>query len=117
MNMARSFWLAFLAAAAVSGAGAQPKSARIDVLHYGIAAEINPRTQSLAAKVDVKFVAVDDKVSSVVFELNNALNVLPAIMYALINARHKAIITTGSIPKPSQKNTPLALALGLTSKT
>lgn len=73
--MARSFWLAFLAAAAVSGAGAQPKSARIDVLHYGIAAEINPRTQSLAAKVDVKFVAVDDKVSSVVFELNNALNV------------------------------------------
>ncbi len=47
---------------------------RIDVQHYAIDAEVNPRTQSLTAKVEVQFTAVDDAVTSANFELNNALN-------------------------------------------
>ena len=42
---------------------------------YTIDAEISPNTQSLAAKATVRFVPVDDGVTSASFELNNALNV------------------------------------------
>ena len=52
----------------------EKKSPRIDVQHYAIDAEVNPRTQSLTAKVEVQFTAVDDAVTSANFELNNALN-------------------------------------------
>lgn len=64
-----------LALAALTAAQAQQRASRIDVQHYIIEAEINPRTQSLSAKALVKFVAADDKVSSVSFELGNSLNV------------------------------------------
>jgi hypothetical protein len=46
---------------------------RIDVRHYTIEADVNPRTQSVAANVQVQFVPLDD-VTSASFELNNALN-------------------------------------------
>lgn len=48
---------------------------RIDVEQYAIDAEITPNTGTLEAKVGVRFVPVDDNVTSAVFELNNALNV------------------------------------------
>src|ERR1700684_1892040 len=48
---------------------------RIDVDHYAIDAEINPRTQPLTANVKVRFSALDNDVSSASFELNNAFNV------------------------------------------
>ena len=51
------------------------KRAHIDVDHYVINAEINPRTQALTASVKVSFLPLDNDVSSVAFELNNALNV------------------------------------------
>jgi aminopeptidase N len=51
------------------------KRARIDVENYVIDADINPHTQALAANVKVRFVPLDNDVSSVSFELNNALNV------------------------------------------
>ena len=50
------------------------KRGRIDVQNYAIDAEINPRTQSLTATVKVKFVPLDSDISSLSFELNNALN-------------------------------------------
>ncbi len=50
------------------------KTPRIDVEQYTIEAEVNPRTQSLTANVQVRFAAVDDQVSTASFELNNALN-------------------------------------------
>ncbi|MGH9662777.1 MAG: M1 family aminopeptidase, partial [Bryobacteraceae bacterium] len=43
--------------------------------HYVIDAEINQRTQSLAAKATVRFTPLDDNTSTAAFELNNALNV------------------------------------------
>jgi hypothetical protein len=51
------------------------KLGRIDVDHYGIDAEINPRTQTLTANVKVGFTALDSDISSASFELNGALNV------------------------------------------
>src|SRR5262245_38168359 len=54
---------------------AQERKSRIDVESYVIDADVNQRTQSLAAKAAVRFTPLDDNTSSVVFELNNALNV------------------------------------------
>lgn len=47
----------------------------IDVDHYLIEAEVNPRTQALTANVQVQFVPLEDNLTSASFELNNALNV------------------------------------------
>ena len=73
--MARKFWmaLALLGAAALS-AQQQRQQPRIDVDQYNIEAEVNPRTQTLSAKVQVQFVP-QDETSTAAFELNNALNV------------------------------------------
>jgi hypothetical protein len=49
--------------------------ARIDVQHYKIDAEINGRTQSLNAKCAVRFVPLDDGITTFTFELNNALTI------------------------------------------
>jgi tetratricopeptide (TPR) repeat protein len=54
---------------------AQDRRARIDVENYKIDAEINGRTQSIVARAAVRFVPVDDNITSLTFELNNALNV------------------------------------------
>ena len=42
---------------------------------YTIDAEVSPATQSLTAKASVRFVPLDDNITSAAFELNNALNV------------------------------------------
>src|SRR5258707_11620976 len=65
-----------LAAFLVAGlAQAQERKSLIDVDSYVIDADINQRTQSLAAKAAVRFTPLDDSTSSASFELNNALNV------------------------------------------
>jgi tetratricopeptide (TPR) repeat protein len=51
------------------------KRGRIDVENYTIDAEVNPRTQALTANVKVRFTAMDNEISSLSFELNNAFNV------------------------------------------
>jgi hypothetical protein len=51
------------------------KRSRIDVESYVIEAQINPETQTLAARVTVKFIPLDDQVNSATFELNNSLNI------------------------------------------
>ena len=50
-------------------------ASRIDVQDYAIEAEISPVTSSLAAKTTVRFIPLDDGLTSASFELNNALNV------------------------------------------
>src|SRR5438093_910791 len=64
-----------LAAFLVAGLQAQERKSLIDVDSYIIDADINQRTQSLAAKAAVRFTPLGDNTSSVAFELNNALNV------------------------------------------
>jgi tetratricopeptide (TPR) repeat protein len=48
---------------------------RIDVEEISVTADVNPRTQSIAAKARVRFKAVDDKISAVSLELHNAMTV------------------------------------------
>jgi tetratricopeptide (TPR) repeat protein len=67
---------AFLIGAAhLMGQDKGVKKARIDVENYVIDAEVNPHTQALNARVKVRFLPLDNDISSVSFELNNALNV------------------------------------------
>ena len=51
------------------------KRARIDVEHYTIEARINPETQTLNARVSVRFIPLDDQTTAITFELHNSLNI------------------------------------------
>jgi tetratricopeptide (TPR) repeat protein len=72
--MFRNAWIA-VALVATAIASAQERRSRIDVEHYVINAEINENTQTLASKAAVRFVPLEDNVTTATFELNNALNV------------------------------------------
>jgi aminopeptidase N len=54
---------------------APDRSTHIDVDGYAIDAQINPATQTLNARVAVRFVPLDDQTNSATFELNNNLNI------------------------------------------
>ena len=64
-----------LALAASAAWAQQDRRSRIDVEQYTIDAEVSPATQSLTAKASVRFIPLDDNITSAAFELNNALNV------------------------------------------
>ena len=73
--------IAALLAMAAGLAPGQDRSgvrSRIDVQSYAIEAQIDPRTQTLSATAQVRFIPIDD-VSSLNFELNNALNISKVI--------------------------------------
>ncbi|HXN46642.1 MAG TPA: M1 family aminopeptidase [Bryobacteraceae bacterium] len=72
--MARKLSLALALVGAAAVASAQQRPSRIDVQHYGIEAEVNPRMQTIRAKAQVEFVP-QDETSTATFELNNALDV------------------------------------------
>ncbi len=55
------------------------KKPRVDVENYVIDAEVNPHTQALNANVKVRFLPLDNDISSLSFELNNALNVTSVV--------------------------------------
>jgi tetratricopeptide (TPR) repeat protein len=73
--MFRNLSIALTLAAMAANLPAQERRSRIDVEHYVINAEINENTQTLAAKVAVRFIPLDDNINNATFELNNALNV------------------------------------------
>jgi tetratricopeptide (TPR) repeat protein len=66
-------WIALFLVLALCGWG-QDRRTHIDVQKYAIDADVNPRTQSLAATVKIDFTPIDDT-NEATFELNNALNV------------------------------------------
>jgi tetratricopeptide (TPR) repeat protein len=72
--MFRNLWIVAALATTVATLSAQDRRSQIDVEHYIINAEINQNTQTLAAKVVVRFAPVDDNVANATFELNNSLN-------------------------------------------
>jgi len=72
--MFRNLRIILALAATATCLTAQERRSRIDVEHYVINAEINENTQTLAAKVLVRFTPLED-ISNATFELNNALNV------------------------------------------
>jgi tetratricopeptide (TPR) repeat protein len=55
------------------GNSGEDRISKIDVDSYTIDVQINPDTQSLTARAAVRFVPLDDQISSATFELNNAL--------------------------------------------
>jgi len=73
--MNRTTGIAVFTALMTLTAAAQEKRPRIDVEHYQIEAEVNPRTQTLSATVTVRFSPVEDNITTATFELNNALQV------------------------------------------
>jgi len=72
--MFRSLPIGLALIALSAAAPAQERRARIHVEHYTINAEIQPATQSLIARVEVRFTPLD-QAGSASFELNNALSV------------------------------------------
>jgi hypothetical protein len=66
---------ATLGAWALPGLAQDDKRARIDVESYVIDAQVNPDTQTLAARATVRFIPLDDQTTSATFELNNNLNI------------------------------------------
>lgn len=90
-----------------SFAVAQDRRSRIDVEHYIIDAEINGKTQSLNARVVVRFTALESGVNSAVFELNNALNISKVTDdqgQSLKHTRNQADFTVHvTFPQPLEK--------------
>ena len=58
-----------------SGFAQGDRRAQIDVDNYTIDAQINPDTQTLTARAAIRFVPLDDRTTSLTFELNNALTI------------------------------------------
>ncbi|MDP8980624.1 MAG: peptidase M1 [Acidobacteriota bacterium] len=100
-----------LALAAASFLSAQDKGAgpRIDVEHYIIEADVNPRTQVLTASVQVRFTPLDDNVSAAAFELNNALAVSRVTDE---NGRQVQASRSGQDPSSLRVSFPTPLAKG-----
>src|SRR5690349_25118079 len=101
--------LATLAACAL----AQDKPPRIDVQHYTIDADINPRTQSLVATAKIDFTPLDDAPSAV-FELNNALKVSKVTdgsgQVLTATRSGKDLDVNVSFPTPLEKNKPAQIS-------
>lgn len=74
-NIRSGLGIGLIVLAAAGAVAAQDQRDRIDVSNYVIDAAVNPDTQSLTAVVKVQFSALEDNVSSLNFEMNNALNV------------------------------------------
>ena len=72
--MARNSWIGLALMMTAAAAMAQQRQARIEVQHYRIEAEVDPRLRTLSAKALVQFVPQDEFTTSADFELNNALN-------------------------------------------
>lgn len=67
--------LFLLAVPGLMHAQSRDSRARVDVEKYVVDASINPRTQSVQARAQVRFAAVDSNITSATFELHNSLNV------------------------------------------
>ena len=75
-KVGRALWpVILLGVGALTASAQERRGSRIDVDGYAIDAEVSPTTQSLTARVTVRFVPLDDNLTSAGFELNNALNV------------------------------------------
>jgi len=73
--MFRNRTLALALALGCCAGWAQDRRSRIDVEQYVIDVEVSPATQSLTSKASVRFIPLEDNITSAAFELNNALNV------------------------------------------
>jgi Peptidase family M1 domain len=75
LHLMPSLFLASLILSTLPLAAQERKGPRIDVDAYAIDVDVSPDTQSLNARVTMRFVPLDDNFTTASFELNNALNV------------------------------------------
>jgi hypothetical protein len=107
--MSRKILLAALALAPLLAAQDRgSKTGRIDVENYAIDAEINPHTQTLTSNVKVRFVALDNDISSASFELNSAFNVSRVVD----DTGHQIPASRSGQDMPVRVNFPAPLAKG-----
>lgn len=107
-------WIAVIALAG-SALNAQDRRPRIDVENYKIDAEVNGRTQSLAATATIRFIPLDEGMNAVTFELNNALvvkKVVDSKGAPLTPTRNeKEFTVTINFPKPLAKGQPATIIM------
>lgn len=117
--MFRILRLTLLLWMAVSGVLAQVKRTRLDVQHYTIDADINPRTQAITAAVKIDFNALEPGTDAI-FELNNALTVSKAVDRAgqsLSVSRNDSDFTVRFVfPTPMGKDQPNQITVNYEGK-
>ena len=104
--MCKLFFVFLLAA---STANAQVnRSAAVNVEHYNINVDVNPRTQALSATVEMRITAVDDRVLTIPLDFNDALSVKEATdesgaRIGVTKGPNEFQVTV-ALPKPLAKN-------------
>ena len=73
-SMTKRLFLLSLLSCLLAVGQTQPRG-RVDVEHYNIEAEVAPATQTLTARVAMRFVPLDDRLSSIQLDFNDALRV------------------------------------------
>jgi tetratricopeptide (TPR) repeat protein len=107
-NVNVPFLVAALMAASALPLAAQERSrnARIDITHYQIDAEINPRTQTINAVAKLDYTVLDSDMSTIDFELNGALSVTKVVDGQgrdLSGSRSSENGLLVSLPEPTKK--------------
>lgn len=106
-------WVLAAACLLAASAAAQDRRASLDVESYRIQANIDPAQQSLAAKAEVTFTPLDDRIQTAAFELNNALN-----LSGVTDSAGQPLQTTRSVgdftvrvnfPQPLPKGQPVTI--------
>ena len=101
--------LFFVLLLAASTANAQVnRSAAVNVEHYNISVDVNPRTQALSATVEMRITAVDDRVLTIPLDFNDALTVKEATdesgaRIGVTKGPNEFQVTV-ALPKPLAKN-------------
>ena len=107
-------WAVAAACLLAAPAAAQDRRASLDVESYRIQASIDPAQQTLAAKAEVTFTPLDDRIQTAAFELNNALN-----LSGVADSAGQPLQTTRSVgdftvrvnfPQPLPKGQPVTIA-------
>ncbi len=91
------------------------RAAAVNVEHYNITAEVNPRTQTLAATAEIRITAVDDRILTIPMDFNEALTVKEATD----ESGNRIGVTKGpgefqvtvALPKPLAKNASTVLRI------
>ena len=119
--MMRTFGTAALAVLLVCTAFAQSpdRRGRIDIQKYTIDADVNPRTQSIAATAKIDFTPLDNT-NDVTFELNSALSVskvLDGSGASLSQVRNSQDFTVKvNFPSTLQKGQPAQVSISYDGK-
>lgn len=102
-----------LAAAGILPAQDRDRRAKFDIEHYVLEADVNPRTQTVGARAQIRLLPLEDRVGGLVFELNNALTVTKVTdgegRSVPMSRNHQDYTVRLSFNEPLEKDKPLTL--------